>query len=117
MGYTPTPGERVLAESLNLLVLHCYEYAYIYFKKAHEKAAIDYFCGDPECALISPDENWVLIGGEHLTLWKKGSITVLKGICQIHSLKLVDETTVDILTDPWADDSAIWRIDIAVSCN
>ena len=113
MDHPLPPGIRLLAESENLLVVHEYEYASIYFKRSKEKILVDDFYGDPCCALISPDEDWVLIGGEHLTLWKDGLTRRIDGIHWIDSLRLVDTGAAYILVDPWSDDSAIWKIDIS----
>ena len=112
MDYDPESGERVLAESGNLIVVHCYEDASIYFKKTKEKFYIGDFYGDPTCALVGPDEDWVLVGGEHLTLWQGGLTASIAGIHWICGLRLVDSETVDILTDPWTSDSAVWRMTI-----
>ena len=47
-----------------------------------------------------------------MTLWKpEDSVTIIEGIHWIHSLRLVSDTMVEILTDPWHPDSAIWRFD------
>lgn len=93
-------------------MFYCYEYASILFKQTGEVVDVDSYYGDPCCAAISPDESWVLIGKDHLTLWHNGEATILDYISWVRDVRAVDRTTAEALTDPWQPDSAVWKIDI-----
>ena len=79
----------------------------------------DDFYGDPKCGLISEKNDWAIIAGEHLTVWrknekKKDKIVRIENdeLKWIHDLRLKNEKIIEILTDPWSNNSAIWELDI-----
>lgn len=129
--------ERLLAESDNLAVVHEWEYTYIVFKHTMVRIEVDWFYGNPQCSAIGRDEEWILIGGEHLTVWKSGAnagsadtcpnenwklidgdskngaVSVFEGVKWVHAMRVINRSTVDVLTDPYAPGCAIWRFDVA----
>lgn len=107
---------HLLYETDLLRLEHEYESTFLVEKKSGKVLCEDEFYGDPTCGLISPDNDWAIMAGEHLCIWKKqgDEITSIgtEIIQEIHGLKLVDKDQVEILTDPWSEKSAIWRLDI-----
>lgn len=73
------------------------------------------FYGNACCGLIDSESKWVLIGGEHLTVWTKERIHLIKSdeFQWINSLRINSKSTVEILTDPWSVKSAIWKLDLS----
>jgi hypothetical protein len=63
---------RYLAESENYKVTSEYEYATLHFKSKPLKESIDIgdFYGDPNCAIISRDERYVVVGGCGLIIYR-----------------------------------------------
>ncbi|MGD1837576.1 MAG: hypothetical protein ACPKPY_05910 [Nitrososphaeraceae archaeon] len=39
-------------------------------KTSGKELLYDKFYGDPKCGLISKNNNWAIIAGEHLTIWR-----------------------------------------------
>ena len=63
---------RYLAESENYKVTSEYEYATLHFKnKLHRKPVdIGDFYGDPDCAIISRNENYLVVAGCGLIIYR-----------------------------------------------
>jgi hypothetical protein len=75
----------------------------------------DSFYGNPSCGAISATNDWAVVAGEHLTVWRASAgVTVLNAPVALqwgHALR-VDEATqhVQLLTDPWGEHPAIWEL-------
>jgi len=102
---------KTLAETENMVVGYIFETAYIIEKQTNKEIEIDDFYGDPACALISSTEDWCLIGGEKLILWKQKEIIPIN-LSDIYEMRQIEKNLVEILTDPWSEKSGIWRIDV-----
>lgn len=118
------PANSVLAESEAYRIERVYELAYLVDKKHRLRLAIGDFYGDPDCALIAPDETWFAVGGDGLVYYdfergirsffrvghapepRKSDPTFL------HDMRLNDETSIRILLDPWADYASVWRLHV-----
>jgi hypothetical protein len=63
---------RHLAESENYKVTSEYEYATLHFKNKliRESVYIGDFYGDPECAIISRDEKYLVLAGSGLIIYR-----------------------------------------------
>ncbi|TCI84713.1 hypothetical protein [Tenacibaculum sp. M341] len=74
----------------------------------------DDFYGTPNCGFISSNNDWAIIGGDHITVWKKEVDHKLRNnnINWIYDIRLKDENLVEFVTDPWSDISAIWELNI-----
>ncbi|MBL0743199.1 hypothetical protein [Chryseolinea lacunae] len=105
---------NVLDETDRYLLGHYFEDAYIIDKQSGDDIFHDDFYGDPTCGLISRNNDWAVIAGEHITVWKngKGVIVNQAELRWVHSLRTKDQRIIEILIDPWADHSAIWTLDI-----
>lgn len=106
---------RILDETEKYVVGHIFEDAYVIEKSTGAEIVHDDFYGDPSCALISRNNDWAIIAGEHLTIWTKGSITRIENpeLQWICAVRTNDDRTVEILIDPWSDKASIWALDIA----
>jgi hypothetical protein len=110
---------NVLFETDKLRIEHEFENAYLIEKSSGKELMFDDFYGDPECGLISMNNDWAIIAGEHLTVWranKKKNQQVVRidndELKWIHDIRLKTENVIEILTDPWNEKSAIWKLDI-----
>ena len=103
-----------LYETDKLIIQHEFEYAYLCDKKSGMKLMYDDFYGDSACGLISHNNDWAIIAGEHLTLWINGHIKKVENedLKWIHSVRAKGDYMVEILIDPWSDKSAIWELDL-----
>ena len=105
---------KTLYETDQLILEYLYEDARLREKSSNDILLEDMFYGDPDCGLIDIDNKWAIVAGEHLTIWtpkKSKEITHdrLEWVCD---LRVKDFETVEILIDPWADESSVWEINI-----
>src|SRR5688572_19207434 len=108
------PDMHILDETDRYFIGHIFDDAYLIDKRNGEEIFHDDFYGDPSCGLISKSNDWAIIAGEHITIWRKGKITKIEQeeIRWVHSIRTNDDQIIEILIDPWADHSAIWTLDI-----
>ena len=105
------PDLHVLAETSELLLGHTFEDAVLLRKRTGEYLLEDDFYGDPNGGLISPTNEWAIVVGEHLTIWHLAvGVTRIKDerLSWISALRLVNQTHVELLVDPWGPRAAIW---------
>ncbi len=105
---------RILYETETLKIGHTYELAYLVDKATDTILFEDDFYGDPECGLIDHNERWLIIAGDHLTLWRNNELTKFSSATfkDIHAVRQIDNDEVEILTDPWSSISAIWKLNV-----
>lgn len=110
---------NVLFETDKLRIEHEFENAYLIEKQSGKELMFDDFYGDPECGLISLKNDWAIIAGEHLTIWRSSKRKNKQKeriehdeLKWIHDIRLKSENIVEILTDPWSEKSAIWELNI-----
>lgn len=110
---------NVLFETDKLRIEHEFENAYLIEKSSGKELMFDDFYGDPECGLISMNNDWAIIAGEHLTVWranKKKNQQVVRidddELKWIHDIRLKTDNVIEILTDPWSEKSSIWKLNI-----
>lgn len=110
---------RILTESESYLIGHEYEVVVLVEKKSGKQHVIADHHGDPNCAIIDPNENWFLIGGEGITYFdfEKGSINYFRGgghsslyspCWFVHDMRLESANEVRILFDPWSEYASMW---------
>ncbi|PQA93923.1 hypothetical protein SAMN05421796_1212 [Chryseobacterium piscicola] len=70
------------------------------------------FYGNPSCGIIDPENNWAIVAGIHLTFWKPSKTIKYhnENFEWIHSIRIKDKNTVEILTDPWSEKSSVWEL-------
>ena len=104
----------VLCETDELELSYEYETACLKEKSTGKTLYEEGFYGDPDCGLIDSNNNWVAIGGDHLTIWTPKRVNVVEdeSIKWIASMRLKSESVIEILIDPWSDDASIWEISL-----
>lgn len=105
---------NILYETDKLIIEHDFENAYLLEKESGKKLMYDDFYGNPTCGLISKHNDWAIIAGEHLTLWINGRIEKNENeeLKWTNSIRIKRDHIVEILTDPWSENSAIWELDL-----
>lgn len=106
---------NILYETDKLVLGNMYEDVYLIEKETGNEIFHDDFYGDPTCGLISRQNEWAIVGGEHLTVWKESNTTKFdyQDLKWIHSIRIKNDQQVEILTDPWSEGSAIWELSLA----
>lgn len=105
---------NLIDETSELRLEHEFESVYLVRKADNQILNSDDFNGDPECGLIDKENNWAIVAGSHLTLWTQTTERKFqtKQFKDIHSIRLLNGETIEILTDPWAETSAVWKLNL-----
>ena len=108
------PHFKTLFENTVMTVGHVFETSYCYNKLTNEEFSIFEFDNEPTCGVIGQRNDWCLIGGNVLVLrtWGDNTLRLVGELKQIFDLKTIDDYTVQILTDPWANNPEIWQLKI-----
>lgn len=105
----------ILASSPNLSVEKEWERTTLIDLLNHEIIFSDEHFGEVKKAIISVKEDWCVLGGEGIVVWKKnhGVFYLMRSPTMfIHDLKKNDDDSIKILVDPWSDQAAVWLLDI-----
>jgi hypothetical protein len=105
---------RKLFENTIMVLGHFFETAYIINKIIEEEIPIFEFDNDPTCGLIGKNNDWCLVGGDILVLktWVDNTLRTFSELKSVHSLRAIDDYKVQILLDPWSEQSSIWQMEI-----
>jgi hypothetical protein len=108
------PDLRILDQTDRLLLGHLFEYTYLLDKQNGQELLRDDFYGDPACGLISPHNDWAVVAGEHLTIWRsdRSEIIAREELKWITAVRQMNASCVELLVDPWGANAAIWLLDV-----
>lgn len=96
-----------------MIVGSLYESMYIMDRETQTVQLLDWFYGDPTCAIIGENGQWVLMGGYHLSLYFTFDGTLHEFIIpDVFAMRQTGTWKAEILTDPWCEDAAIWELDV-----
>jgi len=112
--FQETNNIRQLDETDLYVLLSEYEDTFLVEKKTNKELWRTSFYGDAECGLIGLTQDWAVVGGEHVALWVNGKLTVIEDedLKWIHDIRQIGDYEIEILIDPWSENSAIWRFDV-----
>lgn len=105
---------KILSETNKYVLGHIFEETYLIDKVTKERFQLGSMYGDPSCGLIDKDNKWCIVGGSTLIIWTPEETTEIKAdelywACQIRQ---ANQNSVQILIDPWADNSSIWKLNV-----
>jgi hypothetical protein len=107
---------RNLYETEKLIAGNIFEYAYLFDKVRNATIDMGDFYGDPYCALIDVNNQWCLIGGEHICAWNGGRrITKLinKDLKWILQMRQTGPSEAELLVEGDSDANlSVWRINV-----
>lgn len=124
--------EIILAESTRFCVGNRFESVFVRDLSSGAEEQIAEHYGGPSCAVISPDDSWIVIGGEGLTVyrpeervstnffrpkWFRRSFPPglkLKDAWRVHAMRIDEESAVRILFDPWSEYSSVWKLRVSI---
>ena len=111
---TQDKNYKILCETEKLVLGHIFEDAYLTIKETNETINLGDFYGDPDCGLISKSNDWCIVGGSTLIVWARNEILKIKDddLRWVFDIRQIDQHKVELLIDPWADNSSIWEFDI-----
>jgi hypothetical protein len=104
----------ILDETSKFVLGHIFEEVYLFDKETNGRYELGSIYGDPSCGLIDQDNKWCIIGGSTLIIWtpketNEVKVDELYGACK---LRRINQDKVQVLIDPWSDNSAIWELNI-----
>ncbi len=106
---------RVLSETDKFVLGYVYEKIYLTNKQTNNDQYLGDIYGDPSCGIISSDNSFCIVGGTNaLILWDKESIKYIDDgdLYSAFDIRQVNSNEVEILTDPWSENSTIWSFNI-----
>jgi len=105
---------KPLDETDMYVLFHEHEDIFLFAKDANLEVCRTSMYGNPTCGIIGHSNEWAIIGGECLILWKNNELKIIDeaDLTWIHNIRTVGPNEVEILTDPWSVHSAVWRFDI-----
>ncbi len=105
---------RIIDETDKYILGYLWEQAYLYKKNENSEILLCEFYGICDAGKICDDENWCIVGGEIIAVWRDGQITIIDNddLKWVHDIRLKNKNTAEILIDPWSVKSAIWELDI-----
>ena len=103
---------QTICETSTLIIEHEYEMTQLRHKEIGKILLEDDFYGNPKVGLIDKHSQWAVVAGEHLTVWTpKTSKRFNSELIQwVHAIRLKGPNTIELLTDPWSENSAIWTL-------
>lgn len=91
-----------------------YEEVFLFDKDRNDDLWRVSFYGEPRIGLLGLVNDWAIVGGDRLLLWKNDQLKFIEDpdLLWIHDIRQVEDDVVEILTDPWGECPAIWKFDI-----
>ncbi|RDC61869.1 hypothetical protein [Adhaeribacter pallidiroseus] len=105
---------NILYETDKLLIKNEYEVVFLIDKETNQVLVEEEFYGDPTCGLIDTNNEWAVITGEKIIIWTSEETKKIedKNLRWRHDLRPKDNQTIELLNDPWSENSSIWELDI-----
>jgi hypothetical protein len=96
------PDMHILDETDKYFIGHIYEDAYLIDKRNGQEILHDDFYGDPTCGLIGRSDEWAIIAGEHVTIWKNGKATKIdkEELRWVHAMRQMEIRSLKFLLTP-----------------
>lgn len=109
---TSNNNYTTLYKTSKLEVKHLYED--VYLTGSGKDIFLGRMYGDPICAVIDSDNRWCVVGGERLIVWVDNKVIKIndEGLANVHSIRQVDENSVELLIDPWSVNPAVWSFNV-----
>lgn len=101
---------EILTENNVYKIEYEHEYVCIIEKTTNSVIFETELYGNVECGLIDTLNHWIVFGGEYLIIWTPENTYIMKDIKWVDSLRVNTSNDIEVLTDPWSDNSAIWKV-------
>ena len=110
MGMHPIP----LSETDNHVLFKEHEEVFLFDKDSNEEIWRTSFYGEANIGFLGLVSDWAIVGGDRLLLWKSNELKFIEDpdLIWIHDIRQVEDDVVEILTDPWGEQPAIWKFDV-----
>lgn len=109
----------ILAETQHYSLYKEFEEVYFTDKATNRNYFLVDFYGEATCGIISKNEQNVLVGGETLFYWSIQAEKTIplpdNNIKGVYDLREISAFVYYILTDPWNENAAIWKLDLTLN--
>lgn len=70
--------------------------------------------GNATCGIVGLVNDWAVVGGEYLIIWIDNVLSKIEepDLKGIHDIRQTGDDEIEILTDPWSEKSAIWKLNL-----
>ena len=91
-----------------------HEEVFLFEKDTNKELWRTSFYGDASCGKIGLINEWVIVGGSHIVLWKNEELNTINDVDLnwVFDIRQIGDDEVEILTDPWKENAAIWKFNI-----
>lgn len=105
---------KILNQTSKYVLGHIFEEVYLIEKVTNDRYRLGSMYADPSCGLIDKDNKWCIVCGSTIIIWAVKETTELNisELNQTCRIRQSHEHGVQILIDPWADNSSIWELNI-----
>ena len=105
---------RIIEETDNFILGYLWEYSYIYDKRSRTEHFLCEFYGVCDCGVINDKEEWCVVGGDIIAVWKNNQVTIIDRaeLAWVNDIRMKSTGVVELLIDPWSEKSAIYELDI-----
>ena len=106
----PTP----LDETDLYVLFKDYEDVFLFEKDTNSELWRTSMHGEATCGLIGLSSEWAVVGGAELIIWRddKPGLIIHPDLQYVHDIRQTGENEINLLIDPWMENSAIWHLDI-----
>lgn len=103
-----------LSETDTYVLFREHNYVFLFDKDANQNLWQIDFYGDPTCGLLGLVNDWAVVGGDRLLIWKDNTLTFIDDpeLFWITDMRQTGDDEIEILTDPWGEHPAIWKLDV-----
>jgi hypothetical protein len=105
---------KIIEETTKYVLGYLWEHAYLYNKMTNEEIFLCEFYGICDAGVINDEEDWCVVGGDIIAIWSNGKISIIDKyeLKWVNDIRIKNRNTVEILIDPWSNDSAIWELNV-----
>lgn len=105
---------RIIQETDLYMLGYLWEQAYLFDKVNRKEILLCEFYGVCDSGMLSPNNDWCIVGGDLISVWKNGQVYVIDNdeLKWVHDIRQIAPFVVEILIDPWSENSAIWQFNI-----
>jgi hypothetical protein len=107
--------EFKIIDETNKYILGCiWEEPYLYDKINRTEIFLCKFYGQCDSGAINDEDDWCVAGGDIIAIWKNGELRIIdrEELKWVNSIRIKNRNIIEILTDPWSNNAAIWELNI-----
>jgi hypothetical protein len=103
-----------IQETEKYILGNIWDQSYLFDKVKKREFLLCAFYGEPDCGVINDSCNWSVVGGDIIAIWNKQKVSIIEAdeLKWVYDVRIKDSNTVEILIDPWSNNSSVWELEI-----